>query len=145
MSGGVPVWLCVWSEVLTCIWPSWCHCYSLSLASLKSRLVLLFWYWLTRVVPEKGPSNVCECVCVSKFGWLVGGRRLLGFHNTPYVTGRLVNIRTEVLPRATLAVAKQIIRNSSQCCMRRHSPLYYRLNSTTTLWVKKNKTPNSCP
>ena len=29
------------SEVQTCIWPSWCHCHSLSLASVKSRLVYL--------------------------------------------------------------------------------------------------------
>ena len=29
-------------------------CHSLSLASVKSRLVLPFWYRLTRVVPEKG-------------------------------------------------------------------------------------------
>jgi len=28
-------------------------------ASVKSRLVLSFWYRLTRVVPEKGPLNVC--------------------------------------------------------------------------------------
>ena len=56
-------WLSVWSEVQTCIWPSWCHCHSLSLASVKSRLVLPFWYRLTRVVPEKGPLNVCVCVC----------------------------------------------------------------------------------
>jgi len=27
-----------WSEVPTCIWPSWCHCHSLSLALLASRL-----------------------------------------------------------------------------------------------------------
>ena len=54
LSGGVLVWLCVWSEVQTCIWPSWCHCHSLSLASVKSRLVLPFCYWLTWVVPEKG-------------------------------------------------------------------------------------------
>jgi len=47
-------WLSVWSEVQTCIWPSWCHCHSLSLASVKSRLVLHFWYRLTRVVPDKG-------------------------------------------------------------------------------------------
>jgi len=26
LSGGVLAWLCVWSEVQTCIWPSWCHC-----------------------------------------------------------------------------------------------------------------------
>ena len=35
-----------------------------SLASVKSRLVLPFLYWLTRVVPEKRPLNVCVCVCV---------------------------------------------------------------------------------
>ena len=36
----------------------------LSLASVKSRLVLPFWYWLSQAVPEKGPLNVCVCVCV---------------------------------------------------------------------------------
>jgi len=36
------------------IWPSWCHCHSLSLAPVKSRLVLPFWYWLTQVVLDKG-------------------------------------------------------------------------------------------
>ena len=35
------------------------HCHSLSLASVKSRLVLPFWYWLTWVGPEKGPLNGC--------------------------------------------------------------------------------------
>jgi len=53
--------------VQTCIWLSLCHCYSLSLASLKSRLVLPFWYRLTRVVPEKGPLN--GCVCVTPLRW----------------------------------------------------------------------------
>jgi len=43
LSGGVLAWLSVWSEV-------------------QSRLLLPFWYRLTRVVPEKGPLN--ECVCV---------------------------------------------------------------------------------
>ena len=46
-------WLSVWSEVQTCIRPSWCHCHSLSLAPVKSRLVLPFWYRLTSVVAEK--------------------------------------------------------------------------------------------
>ena len=54
LSGGMLVWLSVWSEVQTCICSSWCHCHSLSLASVKSRLVLPFWYRLTWVVPEKG-------------------------------------------------------------------------------------------
>jgi len=41
LSGGVLAWLSDWSEVQTCIWPSGCHCHSLSLASVKSRLVFL--------------------------------------------------------------------------------------------------------
>jgi len=36
----------------------------LSLASVKSRLVLPFWCRLTRVVPEKGPLNGCMYVCM---------------------------------------------------------------------------------
>ena len=61
--------LSVLSEVQTVIggltvWPSWCHCHSLSLATVKSRLVLPFWYWLTRVVSDKGPLNGCVCMCV---------------------------------------------------------------------------------
>ena len=39
-----------------------CYICSLSLASVKSRLVLPFWYRLIRVVPEKGPLNGCVCV-----------------------------------------------------------------------------------
>ena len=62
LSGGVLTWLSLWSEVQTFILPSWCHCHSLSLASVKSRMVLPFWYRLTWVVPEKGPLNGCVCV-----------------------------------------------------------------------------------
>ena len=54
----------VWSEVQTCIWPSGFNCHSLSVASVKSRLVLPFWYRLNRVVPDKGSINGCVCVCV---------------------------------------------------------------------------------
>jgi len=36
--------------------------HSLSLASVKSRFVLPFWYRLTCVVPVKGPLNGCVCV-----------------------------------------------------------------------------------
>ena len=28
----------------------------------KIQMVLPFWYWLTRVVPDKGPLNGCVCV-----------------------------------------------------------------------------------
>ena len=54
LSGEVLAWLSVWNKVQTCIWLSWCHCHSLSLASVKSRLVLSFWYWPTRVVRKTG-------------------------------------------------------------------------------------------
>jgi len=64
LSGGVLAWLSVWSDVQICIWPSWCHCHSLSLAAVKSRLFLPFWYLLTWVVPEKGPLNGCVCVVI---------------------------------------------------------------------------------
>ena len=74
LSGGVLAWLSVWSKVQTCIWPSWCHCHSLSPASVKSRLVLPYWYRLTWVVPDKGPLNVCVCVhelgCKTATNWL---------------------------------------------------------------------------
>ena len=58
---------CQWNAVGKTSWPCevlvlWCH--SLSLASVKSSLVLPFWYRPTRVVPDKGPLNVCVCVCV---------------------------------------------------------------------------------
>jgi len=64
LSVGFLAWLSVWSEVQTCIRLSWCHCHSLSLAPIKSRLVLPFWYRLNRVVPDKGPLNECVCVCI---------------------------------------------------------------------------------
>ena len=63
LSGGVLAWLSVWCEVKTCIWPSGFHCHSLSLAPVKSRLVLPFWYRLTWVVLDRGPLNGCVCVC----------------------------------------------------------------------------------
>ena len=62
LSGGVLAWLSVRCEVQTCIWPSGFHCHSLSLAPVKSRLVLSFWYRLTWVVSDRGPLNGCVCV-----------------------------------------------------------------------------------
>jgi len=73
----VLAWLSIWSEVQTCIWPSWCHCHSLSLASVKSRLVLTFWYRLTWVVLDKGSLNVCVCAPV---WWQVWVQSFFLFH-----------------------------------------------------------------
>jgi len=61
LSGGVLAWLFVWSEVQICTWPGWCRCQSLSLASVKSRLVSPFWYLFTQVVLDKGLLNGCVC------------------------------------------------------------------------------------
>ena len=63
----VLAWLSLWREVQICIWPSWYHCHSLSLASVKSRLVLHFWYRLTRVMLDKirrAIKRLCVCVCM---------------------------------------------------------------------------------
>ena len=86
------MWLSVWSKVQTCIWPSLCHCHSLSLPSVQpywfylsatgspgysqkhtyTRLTALFpglprWAGTRKVkpiwiFPEKGPLNWCVCV-----------------------------------------------------------------------------------
>jgi len=58
----VLAWLSVWSDVQTCRWPSWCYWHSLSLASVKSRLVISFWFRLTWVVLDERPLNGCACV-----------------------------------------------------------------------------------
>ena len=63
LTGGVLAWLSVWSEVQICIWPSLCHCHSLSLASVKSRSVLVPAH---RGSPgQKDVKWVCVCVCKS--------------------------------------------------------------------------------
>ena len=81
LSGGVLEWLSVCSEVQTCIPSSWRHCHSLSLASVKSRLVLPFWYWLTRAVLDRGPLNVCVCVCVCLWKCACNAYLSSQFHN----------------------------------------------------------------
>jgi len=40
--GGMLAWLCVWGEVQMCIWPSWRHCHSLSLAPVNPD-----WFYLS--------------------------------------------------------------------------------------------------
>ena len=87
LSGGVLAWLSVWSEVQTCIWHSWCHCHTLSLASVKSRLVLPFWYQLTSVVPDKVPLN-----------WLLVQNRTFVTFSSPTIT--LINNNCSAIYRS---------------------------------------------
>ena len=92
LSGGVLAWLSVWSEVQTCIWPSWCHCHSLSLASVKSRLVFTFlvpahlgspgqraikWVWVCVCV------CACVCVCVTSYIYAFSRQNLETFDISP--------------------------------------------------------------
>ena len=60
--------------------PSWCHCHSLSLASVKSRLILPFWYRPTQVVLEKGLLNGRVCVCNSCFMAIFRDKSVIWFH-----------------------------------------------------------------
>ena len=62
LSDGVLVWLSVCSEVQTCIWPSWCHCHSLSLALVKIQIGFTFLVPAHPGSPGKGPLKGCVCV-----------------------------------------------------------------------------------
>jgi len=91
---GVLAWLSVWSEVQTCIWPSWCHCHSLSLAPVKSELLLPFWY---RDYPaHPGSPGTCELREKSiklRTHWLMiqqtGGMAISKCHSTLLWTARV--------------------------------------------------------
>ena len=114
LSGGVLAWLSVWSEVQTCTWPSWCHCHLLSLASVKSRSVLPFWYRLTRVVPEKGPLNGCVCVCYFLY-------KIASLAPGPYNRPRpcvYTDSEYTVTPPPILDATDRDRCRSSSCCLR---------------------------
>jgi len=71
-------WLSAWSEVQTCIWPSWYHYHSLSLASVKLWLVFTFLVPAHPGSPRKrAVKRVCVCVCVCIPSW-----RLEGSHHS---------------------------------------------------------------
>jgi len=61
-----------WSEVQICIWPSRCHCHSLSLAPVNPDWFylpgssFLVQYWLTWAVPYKIQKSRKTIVCVCK-------------------------------------------------------------------------------
>ena len=64
LSGGVLAWLSVWSEVQTCIRPSWCHCHSRSV-SCFSKIQIGFTF-LVQADPgspgKRAIKRVCVCV-----------------------------------------------------------------------------------
>ena len=126
LSGGVLAWLSVWSEVQTCIQPSWCHCQSLFLAPVKSRLVLPFWYRLTQVVLEKWPLNGCSCSCWEA---VCGGDQIspvsLCFHR------RVVAQRASVwCNSSTLQIASTRFNRSTRDALSRNNPACLRHQPT---------------
>ena len=63
-SGGVLVWLSVWSEVQTCIWPSWCH----RTVSCCSKIQIGFTFLVLDYPGSPGQNAVKRCVCVCVTG-----------------------------------------------------------------------------
>jgi len=70
LSGGVLAWFSVCSEVQTRMWPSWCHCHSLSFASVKSRLV--FTFLVPAHMGSPGQRAVkWVCVCANTLTYII--------------------------------------------------------------------------
>jgi len=68
-SGGVLAWLSVWNEVQTCIWPSWCHCHSVSRFS-KIQIGFTFLVTADLVSPGKeAVKRVCVLCLVIRITW----------------------------------------------------------------------------
>ena len=93
---------------------SGCHCHSLSLASVKSRLVLPFWYRLTWVVPDKGPLNGCSSVVVP-YGTLSQAADLENFATTLQVDC-IVN-KTRRLHQRSSLLATPLRQSTSLGCL----------------------------
>ena len=65
LSAGMLAWLCVWFKVQIYIWPSWCHCQTLSLAAVNPDWFYLpGWPTILSVVPL-AQCVVCPSVCLS--------------------------------------------------------------------------------
>jgi len=59
---------CVWVKVQICIWPSWCHCHSLSLPQVNPDWFLVYLSdagspgW-SRTKFKRAVKQLCVCVC----------------------------------------------------------------------------------
>jgi len=128
LSGGVLAWLSVWSEMQTCIWPSWCHCHSLSLASVNPD-----WFYPFLVPAHPGSpgqrtvKRVCVCVtgnmnkvevtipvCSGVIDWSLVNHwfliRLAALHHLHRMRHVLVGILGECARHLCLAQTTRIVR-----------------------------------
>jgi len=135
LTGGVLAWLSVCSEVQTCIYPSWCHYHSLSLASVKSILVLSFWYRLTQVVPDKRPLNGCVWVCVCCPG-------LPGWANTRKIKPIWILLKQETVSGSGIswAICKSAPDSSHITMPAPHHSVFYRLDALSATKPTVSKT-----
>jgi len=78
LSGGVLAWLSVWSNVQTCIWPSWYHRHSLCCFS-KIQIGFTFLVPAHLGSPGKGPLNVCVCMFARLYDITISRSFLLFF------------------------------------------------------------------
>ena len=68
----VDVGVVIWDEMQTCIWPSRCHCHSLSLAPVNPDWFQPSWFCLSgtcspgwsRTYSRRAVKWLCVCVCV---------------------------------------------------------------------------------
>jgi len=74
LSCGILAWSCVWAMVQICIWPSWCHCYSLSLAPVNPD-----WFLADRTIGRAFGTvcrlSVCLSVCLSSVMFCIVAKR----------------------------------------------------------------------
>jgi len=97
LSSGVLAWLSVWSEVQTCIWPSWCHCHSLCLASVKIQIGFTFLVPAHLGSPgQRAVKRVCVCTVT------VTSRDL------PYITGYVKSMQNHLMCRGRIEEASAL-------------------------------------
>jgi len=74
LSGWMLAWLPVWSKVQICIWPSWCHCHSLSLAPANPD-----WFYLSGTSVAVVVSHQWGCTSLNENHCLNGLRKIYYF------------------------------------------------------------------
>ena len=123
LSGGILAWLCVWVKVQICIWPSWCHCHSLSLALVNLDwfylLVLPFWCRLTRVVlykfkeGHKNTVRVCVCLPEQNYFFLHTFQSFRVYVNKCYVNKNTTKLADNSCEDIRLMVSQNELQNVS--------------------------------